>query len=175
MSSVKSLLHLMQVTVWNSKFVNRSLNIHRIHRQLAFPVLPQKAHWFPPRIAIRVWLMNADGSNHTNLTNNPAGDDQPAWSPDGTKIAFYSASGRNTDIWVMNADGTDQTKITNNGGMPAWSPDGRITFIGEVGIWIMNAEGSDKKILMPVGAGSLAWSPDGSRIAIVSDVAISRL
>ena len=118
-----------------------------------------------------IWVVNADGSDPRKLSDI-AEDLHPAWSPDGTKIAFQSASGRNTDIWVMNADGTDQKKLTNNGGMPVWSPDGKITFIGEGGICIMNADGSDQKILISVDAGrSLVWSPDGSRIAIVSDVA----
>jgi Tol biopolymer transport system component len=117
-----------------------------------------------------IWVMNADGTDRKKLSDTGQYF-WPAWSRDGTKIAFYSASGRNTDIWIVNADGTGQTKLTNNGGMSAWSPDGKITFIGEGGIWIMNADGSDQKIFMPVGTGSLAWSPDSSRIAIVCDVA----
>ena len=55
--------------------------------------------------------MNADGSNQTNLTNITWTDNwHPAWSPDGSKIAFRS----DRDIYVMNADGSNQTNLTNN-------------------------------------------------------------
>jgi dipeptidyl aminopeptidase/acylaminoacyl peptidase len=68
--------------------------------------------------------MSRDGSNRTNLTNDPARDYAPAWSPDGTKIAF--ATNRDgSEIYVMNADGSNQTNITNTNtgfeqGWPDW-------------------------------------------------------
>ena len=72
--------------------------------------------------------MNADGIGQTRLTNNAVVDDEPAWSPDGTQIAFTSnRPAANLDIYVMNADGTGQTRLTNNAARrpdPAWSPDG---------------------------------------------------
>jgi Tol biopolymer transport system component len=95
----------------------------------------------------KIWVMNADGSNQTRLTNihntsNPAfyGDTWPSWSPDGTKILFdgyrdFNGS-RNcyavncSEIFVMNADGSNDHPITsdpNRGGIyesPKWSPDG---------------------------------------------------
>ena len=61
--------------------------------------------------------MNADGSNQTNLTNNTAPDIEPAWSPDGTRIAFHSERDGNGDIYVMNANGSNQTQLTNNTAM----------------------------------------------------------
>jgi Tol biopolymer transport system component len=69
--------------------------------------------------------MNADGTGQTRLTNNPADDYQPAWSRDGSKIAFASERDGNGQIYVMNADGTGQTRLTNNSAYdnkPDWSP-----------------------------------------------------
>ena len=80
--------------------------------------------------------MNPDGTGQTRITNNPAADGFPAWSPDGTKIAFVRGDLRNPstfEIYVMNANGSNQTRLTNDGvidGVPAWSPDGtKIVFM----------------------------------------------
>ena len=69
--------------------------------------------------------MNADGSDQTNLTNHPQGDEKPSWSPDGNKIAFKAQRTGTGDIYVMNADGSGQTRLTNNRGSdasPHWGP-----------------------------------------------------
>lgn len=84
-----------------------------------------------------IWVMNADGSGKTQLTNNPRSDSQPAWSPDGTKIAFTrrpqgedgvaDPQSGDGEIWVMNADGSGQTNLTNhpeNDADPSWQPLG---------------------------------------------------
>ncbi|MFZ3085436.1 MAG: hypothetical protein WA097_02185, partial [Candidatus Hydromicrobium sp.] len=55
-----------------------------------------------------IYIMNADGSGQVNLTNNPAGDSTPSFSPDGSKIAFESARDGNFEIYTMNVDGSEQ-------------------------------------------------------------------
>ena len=70
--------------------------------------------------------MNADGSDPRNLTNSPDGDSGPAWSLDGTKIAFDSHRDGNEEIYVMNADGSGLGNLTNNpaaDGGAAWRPE----------------------------------------------------
>lgn len=61
------------------------------------------------------------------LTNAESNNENPSWSPDGSKIVFMSDRDGNHEIYSMNADGSGQTRLTNSPGrdeFPAWSPDG---------------------------------------------------
>ncbi len=106
-------------------------------------------------------------------------DGSPAWSPDGTRIAFYSERDGNAEIYVMHADGSDVTRLTGTSaheGYPAWSPDGRtISFEsdrdGNFDVFAMNADGSHVRPLARHTARdvSATWSPDGKTIVFMSD------
>ena len=120
------------------------------------------------------------GSGLMRLTNNPAIDLPSEWSPDGTRILFWSDRDGDQEIYVMNADGSGVTRLTNAPGRDLdaqWSPDGsRILFLSErhnpqiynPQIYVMNADGSGVTRLTNDDFSSLAapraWSPDGSRI-----------
>lgn len=120
-----------------------------------------------------IYVMNADGSAPTRLTNDPSRDDAPTWSPDGTRIAFVSNRDGLSGIYVMRPDGSGITKVTGNaGGTIAWSPDGaRIAFTCDVGgdgeICVVNVDGTGRRSVTNTPSLDLhpTWSPDGARIA----------
>lgn len=129
--------------------------------------------------AVDIAVANADGSNRTVITSNPAGDYSPAWSTTN-KIAFVSDRSGRRQIWVMNPDGTKQHNVSNEASddlEPAWSPDGtQIAYSGpldsphSVGgdLWTMNADGSGKTPVVHQQTYSdgayPSWSPDGSAL-----------
>lgn len=128
-----------------------------------------------------IYLMDPDGANEARLTTNQAYDDQPAFSPDGSTIAFMTDRDGNFEIYTMPAVGGLPTRITNNfaaDGFPAYSPNGqKIAFVrGDLRnpstfeIWVMNADGSNQVQLThdTVIDGVPSWSPDGTRIIFMS-------
>jgi Tol biopolymer transport system component len=126
-----------------------------------------------------IYVMDADGSNQTNLTNNSANDIAPAFSPDGRQIAFTSERVGDREIYVMDADGSNQIRITNNPAResaPGFSPDGmQIIFAsdrdGNDEIYVMDADGGNQTRITNNPARDLAsgFSPDGTKIAFFSN------
>jgi Tol biopolymer transport system component len=153
-------------------------------RRLAFISGRHKAYGLAGENA--VYVMNADGSGLTRLTNSLAGESWPAWSPNGTRIAFARWTCMNPQctqqgysaVYTMNADGSGVTRLTDPVGIgedakPSWSPDGaRIVFVRGTDstlsdLYVMNADGSNVIRLTngQFAVGTPAWSPDGLRIA----------
>jgi Tol biopolymer transport system component len=151
-----------------------------------------------PTIDTDIFVANVDevigGAPPKNITNSDQmTEEDPDWSPDGTKIVFTSDLASDylgvplpgnpfnypsKEIFVINPDGTGLTQLTSNGReerAPAWSPDGsRIAFIGRVGtrggntfeVCVMNADGTNQVQLTDnaVFEGTGTWSPDGTKI-----------
>ena len=123
-----------------------------------------------------IYVMDSDGRNQVRLTDDPANDLDPSWSPDGERIAFVSNRERGQEqIYVMDSDGGNPMRLTNDSTHqePAWSPNGdKIAYVRNRGgrqIWIMDADGGNQTQLTEVGQNRHpAWSPDGGRIAFRS-------
>lgn len=153
--------------------------------QSQFPYLDYESlSWSPDgsKIALQdngeIFTINVDGSNRTNLTNHPAGDSAPAWSPDGLRILFTSNRLPSSSIMhTMNADGSDVRALPSEGDfndlVPDWSPTGnKIVFVYDsqdfgTGLYTANADGTNRQFF----AGSAykpKWSPDATKIVFHS-------
>ena len=138
-----------------------------------------------------IYVMGVHGGNPRRLTNNPARDYAPSWSPDGKRIVFCSDRDGHplripgwftSDIYVMDADGGNQRRLTNHpedDKSPSWSPDGtRIAFQSyrdndrnhNIEIYVINVDGSNlQRLTNNLAADEApAWSPDGEQIVFES-------
>lgn len=149
-----------------------------------------------------VWIMQADGSNPTRLTQARRGDEYagsgggamaPAWSPDGSRLVYtvyaYVGVTPRAQLWVMHADGTGKRRLTDgseaNDFTPTWSPDGR--FIVFTRLWratnslqMLAVDAETGMTAFPYGlinppvAGTPAFSPDGQWLTMSDTFALER-
>jgi Tol biopolymer transport system component len=114
-------------------------------------------------------VMAADGSGKRVLAPR-ANLNQPAWSPDGRVLAFSACceAGR-TRVFVVDADGGPPRSVAE-GGASAWSPDGRLAFVGvpfgNPTLFVTDRNGASPRLVAgSVGGPAIAWSPDSRHIA----------
>jgi uncharacterized repeat protein (TIGR01451 family) len=135
-----------------------------------------------------VAVVNGDGTGRRTLTLDRASNYSPAWSPDGTRIAFvndkYEWGATRHRIYVMDSDGGNRRRLTYTAAAdefapesytdPVWSPDGtKIAFLSNLDVqinqsrlYVMNANGTNiTRLSNGLYAGRPTWSPDGTKLA----------
>ncbi len=122
-----------------------------------------------------IYVVDANGSDLKRLTEEPADDRHPVWSPDGSKIAFESQRDGNWELYVMDSDGSNVVRLISNlrdDQYPAWSPDGtEIAFEsnrdGHREIYSMFPNGQRQMNVSrsPEDEIRPEWSPDGAKLA----------
>jgi TolB protein len=127
-----------------------------------------------------LWVAPVAGREPIRLTNSPADERDPVWSPDGRQLAYASHEDGNWELYVYDVASGETTRLTLDlsfQGGPAWSPDGQWlvyeSYQGEdLDIYVQRLNSSEPPIRLPGNSDapdfSPAWSPDGRRIAFVS-------
>ena len=122
-------------------------------------------------------MTNIDGSNQVRLTNDPAGDTNPTWSPVSDEVAFVSNRFGNSNIFIVNTlnlQVSTMTESTEPDYAPAWSPDGQwIAYktleSGELSqLYVINRNDLSNQIKLTQGPSDFSspvWSPNGQQIA----------
>ncbi len=130
---------------------------------------------------VQILAREADGTNPRPITDPPAGetyDLDPAWSPDGSTIAFARSSAHGISVFVVDADGRNRRELTDpslSAQEPEWSPDGSMIAFstGCDGIMVMRADGTGVRSVVPSDGNdcpvSPTWSADGTSLAFQND------
>ena len=128
---------------------------------------------------VDLWTIAAAGGHARRLVGGAGWDEQPAWSPDGSRIAFARSiftpgepdiGLKSLDVWTVAAHGRGWRKLTRDGSSsPDWSPDGRRLVLGRGdGVVVVRRDGSRKRrIVRRDDPAAPTWSPDGKRIAFI--------
>lgn len=127
--------------------------------------------------AVDIYVVDFRTMQPTALVKSPADDEYPTWSPDGSRLVFYSDQAKDREIYSIRADGTDLKRLTNSPGPdedPDWSPDGKqIVFQSSRAnrgngrsLFVMNADGSKPRplALLPKTNSVPRWSPRGDEV-----------
>ena len=127
-----------------------------------------------------IFVADADGTNAQAITGNEANNLEPAWSPDGTQIAYMSDRDGSREIYVFNLETGEETRLTDNSNreaFPVWSPDGTQIaytsgFDALAEIFVMDADGSNPVQLTDntIWESFAQWSPDGETLAISREI-----
>ena len=131
-----------------------------------------------------IFIMDTNGHNKINLTEHPADDIQPTWSPTGEHILFVSDREGMHDLYLMEPDGSNVRRVFEEKShrvAPIWSPDGkRIAYVHnrlQLTLNIATKDGNGVKVLTVVDDHlyvNLAWSPDGTEIAFDNIIRLHR-
>lgn len=178
----QSNIQASQFDAKNEKLIGEPFWITRGDRQVAGPELSADGTQFVMRVPRRtqddIVVVNRDGTNWRDLTNDKFFDRYPRWSPDGKKIAFTSDRTGNYEIWTIDVDGNNLRQVTFKSkaetSFPIWAPDGHrlLCRIDLAPMIIDLTKPWGEQTPQPLPPPDISdrfvvwdWSPDGKKLA----------
>ncbi len=181
-TSIQSNIKSVAFDPASEKILGEPVWVTRGDREIGGPDLSPDGKQFVARLIRRtqddIILLNADGTNQRDLTNDAAFDRYVRWSSDGKRVAFASDRGGNYQIWTMDADGSNLRQITHLDdrvvSFPVWSPDAsKMIFDASTRAYILDmskgwSEQTPREIPLTAERRFFRvwdWSPDGKTLA----------